>query len=382
MRIFISRLFFAVTSVVLLATCGGTASDIPAPAPTADIAPVRPHSTAMGFTPWPVDLSQNGVNRTYAFIRSHSNLVAHHLDGGVPWDEALAGAQLPNHLRQDWSTRRSNTPSTSKVFLAVTPLNFGRDGLAAAWTNSGDNQPLRAPWTGKRLNDPDVKKAYIEYVQQAVRFFDPDFLAIGIEVNIIISKTPDLWQDYQDLNAATYRAIKQTNPNLPVFATVQYEHLRGIEDDAKANASRQNPAVRALMQHSDLLALSTYRYGDVHPNPMGPTYFNTAKSFGKRIAIAESGAMSQTTRIFGLNLPASEAGQNRFLTGLMDHAVDENFAFVVNWVAIDFTPLLAKLPASVREIAKAWVHTGLQTADGRDKPALAIWQSYLAASRP
>lgn len=341
-----------------------------------------PHRTAMGFTPWPVDFNEAGLRRTYRFIHAHANMVAHHFDGGVPWDEALAGEALPGHLQRDWATRRGSTPRSFKVFVAVTPLNFERDGLALAWTNRGDNQRLPRQWQSRALNDPAVKRAYLAYVRQVIAHFDPDYLAIGIEANLIISNAPSQWQDYLELHTHVYRAIKRENPALPVFATVQYEHLRGIEADARRNLRYQRPAVRALMRESDLLALSTYRYGTVHPNPMTPDYFDVAKSFGKPVAIAESGAMSEGVRIFGMALPASEADQAQFVSGLLEHATRNRFPFVVNWVAIDFTPGLKRLPRSVREIAKAWVHTGLQSADGADKPALRVWESYLARSRP
>lgn len=340
------------------------------------------HNTAMGFTPWPVDFTEAGLKRTYAFANSHSNLMAHHFDGGIPWDEARAGSAFPRHLQEDWSRRLANTPRRSKVFVSVTPLNFGRDGLAQAWTARGDNQPLSAAWAGRRLNDPNVKAAYLAYVRRVIRAFDPDFLAIGIETNIIISKKPGIWNDYVELNAHVYSALKRENPRLPIFSTVQYEHLRGIEDDAKANVRNQRPAVRALMRDSDYLALSTYRYGKLHPNPMSADFFDVAKSFRKPIAIAESGAMSKGVWVFGVPLPASEKDQTAFMTGLMQHAVQNRFPFVVNWVAVDFNPGLKRLPRPVREIAKAWVHTGLQTSRGKDKPALRVWDAYLAQSRP
>ncbi|MEO0655404.1 MAG: hypothetical protein AAFY77_11120 [Pseudomonadota bacterium] len=367
-----TRFFRAVLAVSIL-ICGAALSSAQSPAR---------HSTAMGFTPWPVDFNEAGLDRTYAFIRAHSNLVAHHFDGGVPWDAAARSAAFPTHLQRDWVRRKANTPADAQVFVAVTPLNFGRDGLAPAWTDRGDNQRLPRAWRNKRLNDPEVVAAYTNYVQRVIAYFEPDYLAIGIEANIVISKAPELWNDYAALHAEVYARIKRAHPRLPVFATVQYEHLRGIEAESQKYLKYQRPAVATLMRSSDLLALSTYRYGTVHPNPMGPGYFDVAKSFGKPIAIAESGAMSQSNRIYGMTLPASEADQARFVSGLLDHAARNRFAFVVNWVAIDFEPGLKRLPRSVREIAKAWVNTGLQTSDGRAKPALGIWQGYLAQSRP
>ena len=338
------------------------------------------HTTLMGFTPWPPDLTENAVIRVYKFIDKHANLIAHHFDNGVPWNQALANAPFPGPVEEDWSTRRQLTPRRMPVYLALTPLNEDRDGLAPAWTEQGDNQPLPGKWARRRLNSKRVKKAYLTYVRRAIAYFRPRYLAIGIESNILISKAPQLWDDYLELNAYVYSALKLDYPDLPIFATVQYEHLRGIDDDAKRNLRYQVPGVRQLMRHSDLMALSTYRFGVIHPNPMTPDYFDVAESFGRPVAVAESGDISKTVHVFGLKLKANEADQKAFISGLLAHATAHGYPFVINWLAIDFDPLLKRLPKPVREVATIFVHTGLQRTGGKDKPALAVWGAYLQAS--
>lgn len=351
-------------------------ASIPAPA-----APVS-HTVAMGFTPWPADLTAAGVDRTYAFIHDHGNLIAHHFDCGIPWDEALSGAPFPKHLRDDWATRKSRTPGHFQTFVAVTPLDFDRTDLALAWTDAGDNKPLSPFWSSKPLDHPDVKRAYLNYVERIIAYFLPDYLAIGIESNIMVSKSPARWDTYLDLNEYIYRAVKANHPDLPVFTTVQYEHLRGIEEEAKRNAHKQVSAITALMKNSDLMALSTYKFGKYHPNPMRANYFEIAETFGKPIAIAEFGAMSAPVKIFGTRLPADEADQARFMSGVLEYAARNQVPFVVNWVAVDFDPMIKKLPSPMDEIAKAWVHTGLQDTHGRDKAALGIWRSHLESYQP
>ncbi|NVE95036.1 glycosyl hydrolase 53 family protein [Altererythrobacter lutimaris] len=369
----ISQLCVAALAALALTAC----DEDDRPSQPLPVAAPDTHQTAMGFTPWPADLTADGVDRAYEFLSQNGNLIAHHFDGGIPWDEALTGDPFPQHLRNDWQNRQTRTPNGFKTLVAITPLNFDRDNLASAWTNKGENQTLPRRWASRSLDDASVKKAYLNYAERVVEVFDPDFFAIGIEANIMISKSPEKWQEYLALNAHVYRGIKRKYPDLPVFTSVQYEHLRGIEDEAKPNLAKQAPAVRELMRHSDLMALSTYRFGDLHPNPMTADYFDVAESFGKPIAIAESGAMSKPVRIFGIRLPANERGQAAFVGGLLDHAAEKDFPFVVNWVAVDFDPMIPKLPSPLDEIAKAWVHTGLQNADGDDKQALSVWRSYL-----
>lgn len=344
---------------------------------TADVCEDGVFNTQLGFSPWPTDYSFAGIDRTYDFIAENGDIIVHHLDNGVPWEEALVMAPLPVHLSREWQARRDKTSEGMPIFLALTPLNFGRNGLAAAWTDAGEGQALSAYWKDKPLNDPEVITAFINYVLLGVEFFDPAYLAIGIESNILISQQPLMWAEYLELNAAIYSAVKEIHPDLSVFSTIQYEHLRGIESDAKATVAQQQPGVAALMEHSDLMALSTYRYGFVHPNPPSSDYLDMALSFGKPVAIAESGASSAGVMIGLIPLPSSEQTQTDFTSMLLQAAHDHDMPFLINWVSIDFDGMLTAMPSDVRQIAKAWVYTGLETYDGDPKPVLEDWRRCL-----
>ncbi|MCP3898470.1 MAG: hypothetical protein GY707_01905 [Desulfobacteraceae bacterium] len=330
----------------------------------------------MGFTPWPSDLTMEALENTYRFIISSSNIISHHVDNGVPWDEALNGKLFPKHLRDDWNMRMDRTPSTHKIMLSITPMEFERTGLAPAWGEDGGGKPLPLGWEFKAFNDPEVKTAFLNYALRAIEMFNPSFLAIGIESNILISNVPEKWDNYLELNAYVYDGIKKIHPNLPVFSTVQYEHLRGIEIESMENKNLQIPGVMQLMEHSDYLALSTYQYGLLHPNPTSENYFETALSFNKPIAISETGAMSETTIISGVSFPSNEDTQNKFIEMILQNAVKHEFSFVINWVGIDFDPMISKL-GSRGEIAKAWVHTGMLTYMNKAKKAYKTWMKYL-----
>jgi len=336
-----------------------------------------PIPTLLGFTPWPPDLSLGGLSRAYDFIATNANIVSHHMDNGIPWQQALTGARLPKNLRDDWAFRLEHTPHDAKILLSFSPLDSGREALAPVWNDRGDNQPLPRDWARRDLDHPDVVRAYTAYVLQGVVAFHPDYLAIGIEANILLATAPDKWPAYLRLNEAVYAAVKADYPDLPVFSTVQYEYLRGIADESRQNLAAQIPGVKALMQHSDLLALSTYRFGILHRNPPKAGYFDLARTFGKPVAISESGAMSKNVIVNGAILPAFASTQSDFVNMLLTNARDLKFPFLINWTAIDYDGTLAALPIDVRELAKAWVYTGLEDYKGHAKPALALWRQCL-----
>jgi hypothetical protein len=333
----------------------------------------------MGFTPWLPDFTDDAVKDAYAFVGDHGDIIAHHLDNGVPWQEALDGKEFSKHLRDQWSLRKSKTPLGHKVYLAITPINIDRNGLAPYWGET-DYMPLSEPWESYRFNDQRVKTAYLNYAVRAIDYFKPDYVATGIESNILISKAPDKWDDYLELNQYIYKELKKKYPQLTIFNTVQYEHLRAIENDAKPNGHLQVPGVRKLMENSDLLGISTYHFGTAH-NPPVSSYFDLALSFNKPLAIGEMGAMSKGVTLFGNKIKANEQDQSDFIRFILSEANKNNFVFVINFVNIDYDKLLGKLPNEVKEVAKAWVSTGLARSDNTPKPALSIWDAYFHLSR-
>lgn len=375
----------ALAVIFVLAALGGDKKEEGAPsADKAQVEAEKPEGLAsrpfyMGFTPWPSDMTLEGVKATNDFVRAHGDIVAVHYDGGVPWPEAYEGKELPKHLRDDWNGKK-DVVKGKEVYLAITPLAFERDRLAQRWASDGDNKPLPEEWAGYRLNDEHVKTAFLNYARQAIRHFKPKYAAIGIETNIVISKAPEKWDDYVELHSFVYDALKREFPDVLIFPTVQYEHLRGIENDAKKNVVMQMPKVRELMKKSDLLALSTYRFGKGHNDP-SPEYFKPALSLGKPIAISETGAPSKEFKIFGWPIKGSPEDQKEYVSFILSEAAKHDFEFVINWVNIDYEKLLDKFPAEMKEIGKAWVYTGLVSADGNPKPALSVWDGFLSLPR-
>lgn len=341
------------------------------PAPRAK-KPVR--SFRMGFTPWPSDLTHEAVEASYTFADTHADVIMHHFDNGVPWDAALSGAPFSQWLQDEWANRLAKTSSGQAIFLSITPLNFQRTGLAL-YTGETDGLALPEPWSGYRLNHPDVKQAFTQYARRAILYFQPHYVALGIETNILISNDPAQWEDYVDLHAHVYLELKREFPTLSMFPTIQYEHFRGIEEASKANVHLQAPRVANLMPYADVVTLSTYQFGRGH-NRVHAKYFAPALAYGKPVAISESGSISHPVTIWGHSISAKPGDQKRFVSFLLAQARKHRFPFVINWVPIDFDPLLEHLTGDAHEIGKAWVHTGLAYPDGTPKPALRTWDRY------
>jgi hypothetical protein len=330
----------------------------------------------LGFTGWPADLTLEGFTTAQDFAAAHGDIVSVMFIGGVPWPEALDGKPFSKDVQDHLKYR---PPPGKKLFLSIAPLNKVRHGLAPYWGEK-DNLPLPPPWNGYPLNSPEVKKAFLNFVLRAVEAMHPDYLAVGVEDNVLLSHSAKKWHELKELHVATYAAVKAKYPRLPVCFTTEVLHYKRLASDAKG--SDQEHEVADLMRHSDLFAMSVYphmSYGV--PRPVPDDFFAFARKCGKPIAVSECGDTSRDVELkaFRLTLKGSEAAQKQFVELLLRMAAKDRYEFVIWFATTDFEKLAAKLPAPLDDLARVWAYTGMQTSGKAPKPALAVWDTYLKA---
>jgi Glycosyl hydrolase family 53 len=336
--------------------------------------PTRPF--AMGFTFWPADLTPEGAATARRFADAHGDINAVMLLNGIPWSEAFEGKPFSKDVQDALADRPAGE---KKLFLSISPLDKDRKGLAPYWGEK-DNQPLPSPWDKEALNSPRVKKAFLNFVLQAAKTMRPDYLAIGVESNVLLSRDPAKWRQLKELHRETYTAVKKAHSKLPVFFTTEVLHYKRLARDAKQ--SEQEKEVAELMRHSDLFAMSLYPYMSLEtPRPLPADFLDFATRFKKPVAVSESGMTSREVPLksYGINLLGSEAEQRNFTELLLKTAARDNYEFVINFASTDSDRLVARLRPPMDDLARIWAFTGLQTGNGRPKPALAVWDGFLKA---
>ena len=80
---------------------------------------VKTRSFYLGFTPFPYDISEEAVNYVYDKIETEADIINHHFDNGVPWQEALTGAPFSQAVIDDWNFRKTHTSASLKVYLMI-----------------------------------------------------------------------------------------------------------------------------------------------------------------------------------------------------------------------------------------------------------------------
>lgn len=337
------------------------------------LAPVASRTFSMGFTRWPSDLTIDAVQECQRFVEQNGDIVSVMFIGGMPWPEALAGKGYSADVQSNLAYR---PPAGKKLFVSVTPLSEDRGTLAQYWGEK-DNQPLPDAWKSKAFDDPDVKKAFTKWALDVVDRMQPDYLAIAIEANVLLSKDKEKWAKFKGLYRDSYAAVKAKHPNLPVFFTTDMNHYLKVMDEAKN--TDQEGEVDDLMKSSDLFAMSLYPFMSAdNGTAFDARSLDFAKKFKKPIAISESGMSSTPIHLpsFNFTMHGSAPDQDWFLEKVFGVANRDSYQFVINFASTDFDPLVKKLPPPVNEIASIWMHTGIRNADGTPKPAKKVWDKW------
>jgi hypothetical protein len=349
--------------------------------------PTRPFH--LGFTPMPPVYSELGFGVTYTYLQRESDLVSHTLQYGVPWSEALQSSDwrtYPANLRSSWEQLLAADnyfiPGHAR-YISIHPINYGYDGLAEYWGDRA-SQPLPSPWNTYAFDDPNVKQAFLNYAIATVEFFHPTYLGLGVEANILLARAPWVWGAYKALNAYVYQELKRRYPDLIVFTTVQYEHMLGLQYDSQRLLEQVRDwyptvledEVTDLMKHSDLLALSTYpfmAYGATDQPSHYDAALRVSQQSGRRIAVEQTGYTSESVSIYYSVLTGTETLQGQYMAMLLGLAYANKFAFIVNFIAIDYASNYGTDPVSM-----TWAYTGLWRPDGSAKMAAEVWRAYFA----
>ena len=186
--------------------------------------PTRPFR--LGFTPFPHAGTPEAFQEAFVFVAEHADLILHHFDDGVPWDESLAGEPYAASLQGELDARARLSPRGAARFLAITPIAFSRDGLASHRGEAG-SEPLRAPWASRSFDSPEVIAAFLAYAERLIDQLEPDYVAYAIEANMLLDLASETWPAFVAFAGEVYGSLKAAHPDLPIFITVQADSFHG-----------------------------------------------------------------------------------------------------------------------------------------------------------
>jgi len=338
----------------------------------------------MGFTPFPADFSLTALEEMQQFLPANSDIIGQHMEG-VPWTEALNGQPFSDHLTNDWKGRIHYLPAGTKVYLAISPLDGGRADVAD-YHGVTEHMPLPPEFKGKAFDDPIIMKAYLNYCLRAADFFQPDYMAIGVEVNELFHHSPGKWEAYTRLNHYVYQELKKKYPKMPVFTTFT---VHSMLNPQWADREAMLAAYQGIMDSEDIIAISYYPFldfprGDV--NQALNWLFNSFDRFAKPYAVGETGETSQpiTLNVNGMDahIEGSPAMQSDYYQTLLAAAQKKSFKFVISYLHQDYDALWEKIKGSSPAFFVVWRNCGLVDAKGNRRPAYDVWKKYFQMPGP
>jgi hypothetical protein len=334
----------------------------------------------MGFSPWLYDATLEAQDWVYGKLSSEGDIISHHMEEGVPWSEAYSGAEFSTEYRAEIQSRLDRKVAGQKVLLSISPLNGGRNGMAL-YRNDKINDPLPAPWNGYALNSVEIKTAYLNYAKRMIQYFSPDYLVLGVEVNLLIRNNKALWLAYVDLHKHVYAGLKSACPSLPVSVSVfcvpyfpEWSSEDSLEDQMNGLAD--------INPHVDYLSFSAHPFMSALLAETFPEdYFRRLFALtDKPVAISESSYPAQVWSTLSAPILAfngSQEKQDRFLDLMLEEAQNARAMFVI-WFAIrDYDTLWSDTLGS-SEAALVWRDTGLYDEAGNPRSARGTWMSWLA----
>jgi hypothetical protein len=348
------------------------------------VVPAKSRSFYMGFTPWPYDFTPKGKEAAYNIIDKHADMIAHYIDTGIPWPEALEKKPFhPNVLKNidDRVKPGRALKKGQKVYLALTPLSPDRQKMARYWAKKG-NQPLPRKWKNKKFDDPLVAEAYLNYCRFMIKRFNPDYLCYAIEANMAWeSENEPAFLKFMLFLERVYHTLKKENPSLPLFVS--------FSKNKKTAGIAHNEINKKLLTVSDLVAVSTYPFIGQTGNKANPSYlridfFNTmaALSSEKPFAVVETGYPAETITIKKFLAKMEKKGSDRWQADYVRFLLEEsnrlNAKLVVWFFSRDFDAGWEKMKkAGLPAIARAFRDTGLIDGKGRSRPAMTVWDAWL-----
>jgi hypothetical protein len=347
----------ALLTLALVLSCASSGTE-PVPTPT-------PRTYRMGFSSLPPRLTVPEVLRTIDSVSRHADAALMVVD--VPWKALLADTSAAQLVRRDNLPVAQLFRQHGMPIVATVELANGLDRGAEA-------EALVA--LGRSIAEPDVQRAYREFVVAFDSIVRPDWLALAMETNLIrAASTPGVYGAVVTMTNATAAQLRAAGSPTKLMVSVQVETAWGRLAGSGGGTFVGIQQDRTDFPFVQVLGLSSYPYlgGFGVPEQIPLDYYaRLASGSTTPMMIVEGGWTSGSVA----GVSSSPDLQARYIRRQMQLA-DE--AKLLGVFQITFTDLdLSSFPVPAGSILPLFAQLGLVDASYRAKPALAVWDSVLA----
>ena len=398
-------------------------SDNDSPEPDDDSTPddddVTPRSFALAAAPMQYVVTDTTIETVFDTngLAGLLDVLALHMDDffGIPWNEFAAGEDPPPlwiALMED--IRGQAQEMGVDVYLAISPLGGLRDRLAQLVEQQDGQLVFDTEWASTCFNfdtspdAADVRAAYLAYVRWMVEFFQPDYLALAIEMNLFDEFCPDSYDSLIGIYNEAYQQEKTLNPDLPIYPTFQIDFMWNLKPDGDCDIGDRSCLEQALARQADVqrdrFAVSSYPMMFLANQIPVPDDFFTAPAeiTGETLVIGETGFTSESVTVPYPTLDdpclfifsSSDQKQMDFMQLLFEQVNQVGGDLITWWSARDFLPasVLGSCPCDAPDLwcllyevmgeeglLAAWMFWGAMGVIDYDldpKPSLELWNEW------
>lgn len=332
----------------------------------------------MGVTPWPADFTIAEVDTSYAFVNNHCDIVSHHFDDGIPYDEAFNNQPMPLNLQQDVQYRKSKTGLGKKILLSVSALDLTRIHKAGYFKQSTVAASIKNSWESLAFDNPNITVAYVNYISWLVNNFQPNYINFGVESNASQFNVAE-FQKYKLFLSQVYSQLKVKFPTIPIFISFIVDE----SNEGFANASQ-------LIAYTDYISLSAYPYvsvsssasGNTNPELFPANYFEKFIALAnKPLAISETGYIAENISIpaFNLNKQGNEVWQKSYLNLVLNLCKMHNAKFLIWFCSKDYDAAITTLQAQglYQDLFGLWKDIGFKNQNGTKRLSYKLWDEWI-----
>lgn len=334
----------------------------------------------MAVTPWPADFTQAAVDDAYQFINQHCDMVSHHFDEGIPYEEAFKNGPWPQELQNDLTTRKTKTATGKKIFLSVAALNLTRHEKADYYRVPDQvSDSIKNYWKQLPVNNDKVVTAYVNYVSYLIDQLHPQFVNYGVESNDVHWDS-NQFALYKDFLSKVFAQLKAKYPALPFFISFMVS-----EHPVALSLASQ------LLPFTDYISLSAYPYtsasttadGNTDPKKFPADYFARFIDLApdKPWGFAETGYIAEDLVIpsFSLDKKGTPQWQKDFLELVLKLTQSRKGKFLIWFCHADYDAGVSRLKSMglYQDLFSLWEDTGLKDENNVQRPAYQLWLQWM-----
>lgn len=248
---------------------------------------------------------------------------------------------------------------TSRERLTIAARETERLGIALDWL-ADDREGVRCGKTDDwSFEEDSTVQEFVSNAVELVRRYQPDYLVLGVEVDYYAVTSPADFPHFLTSYIQARDSVKAVASETLVGVSFQYSHSLAVSD---SSASLFTVMTDVFGNISDFVGVSVYPFQrGIAPEDFNTDYFAHLRKVELPIAIIETG------------WPGSSGDQQEYTSRLLTASDDVGIRLVVWTSATD-------IPSSfLRPGTPSWAaEIGLWNIGGVPKPALSVWQYWLA----